>query len=1768
LAFRKDFGEKMMFNNRVNTIVKFAAVLMLFSPFGLSLKAQDLTGRPNRGMFGKETQAASQIDSINLQNGGVSLDVPLASLPPMAGGKLSYTLTAHYNSKLWLGLQSEVDGQTDQMDTCPSTYSTTEIMAANSGGWQIGSGYSITFRDAHEDYNFLGPDGGCHQSTTYDDFSGFLFKPILTTPDGSEHEMRIYGSYATYGGFRQNLLNFYHAASVSAIISSPTRFYTVDGSYLTAVVNPSGSSTRWTIYAKDGTKIEQTATLQTVTDPNGNSIEFGFNTTGGYHYARDVQTGRMIKWSASTYSGSTATKVEYQSVGGDWQTVWVLWGTTHVQGLVYYKGDWNTNSSMSCLDSTTMGATLDVIKNIIYPATESGVAPQEYIFHYNSDTSSSVTITNATIVCSMDPISYTRTTSGGLGQVSEIETPTGATINYAYNTDGVSVYGSTMEDGRDILLKDLITEKAVMHDGITDHWTYNIEPYGTSTVTNPDGSTYKEVVTNPNILYPTLGAGDGLGGLQKKAIQAGRILTEKHWTLLGGSLMGMGTNSQHVTFNPVVDTEYTTLLDTDGVTRLRMTAKSFAYDYNGDLMQTTEYDWINLSSVTYTDSNSSVNGIPTGIPSGTAVLRVTNNSYYNTASSSSSSTAYGSRTVGSSTVILGKPEEITVGTSSTVKSDTKFSYDSGSYGTAPTVGNLTKVSSYNDLTSSWIDASMSYDGRGNITSKTDGNGNVTQITYGSISGYSDLYPTQTIAAYGTGVARTTTAAYDFYTGLPTTTTDSDNGLTNATEYDILGRPVKEITASGDSTYESWTTREYHDHDRFDVVRSDLETKSDGKKVVTQFYDQLGRVRLAKTLEDASTQLATNETDGIKVETHYIASAACTFDTSKTCSSQVTSNPFRASSASAATSETTMGWTLSQTRNDGRHSEVETFGGAALPKPFVTSGYNTSTSGAVTTDIAVNATTVTDQAGKLRRSITNSLGQLVRVDEPNGSNVLGTVSSPNQDTDYTYDVLNNLLTVSQGSQTRTFTYSSLSRLLSAANPENGTISYGYDPNGNLTGKTDARSITTSYSYDALNRITQRSYSGESGYTTPTVTYTYDNVTNAKGKLTKVSSSVSATEYTSFDILGRVTGHKQTINSTDYTTGYTYNLSGALLTETYPSGRMVKNTLDTIGDLSQVETKPSGGSYATKANNFVYTAAGAASSLQLGNGKYETTQFNSRLQPTQIGLGTSTTDTSLLKLEFDYGTTANNGNVQSQTITVPGMTHPLIQAYTYDSLNRLSTATETSNSSQTWKQEFSYDRYGNRNFVAGSGHTTTIPSGCGDPVCNPTVSTSTNRLTSTGYSYDNTGNTTADAQGRTFTYDAENKQVLVASGGSTIGRYWYDGDGKRVKKTSSSDSIIFIYDAGGKLLEERDSSSGALQTSYTYAGSRLLTTETSSATNYLTGDHLGSPRINTDGSGNVTSRHDYHPFGEEIDGTGGRTTGLSYGSDSVRKQFTGYERDNEDGLDFAQARYLNSGHGRFTSPDPYNVIFEKEGAENEKRGKGEELLNNYLTQPQNWNRYVYVWNNPLRNTDPNGEKVYVVLYTTGNGEAEDELRRAALTKQKHIEEDGQFDPKKDKVLIRGVRTKADAQKAFDDAAGLEKDFGKIQQVQIFSHDDKDGPVFHPPGEGPAGGEGIQWSIEEVQQLRINWAPGAEAFFFGCQSAGFAQTFANIQGVTSWGNDRFAYFSSSRSGYFSPAKPDGPVYLVAADGRANGGYFEGVKQYVGYGKIYMMVKKAPMR
>jgi YD repeat-containing protein len=147
-------------------------------------------------------------------------------------------------------------------------------------------------------------------------------------------------------------------------------------------------------------------------------------------------------------------------------------------------------------------------------------------------------------------------------------------------------------------------------------------------------------------------------------------------------------------------------------------------------------------------------------------------------------------------------------------------------------------------------------------------------------------------------------------------------------------------------------------------------------------------------------------------------------------------------------------------------------------------------------------------GALDVQIGNASRRTVGVTEPNGNL-----------TTYGYDLLDNLTSVSMGN--RTFLYSSLSHQICASNiesasnfcstsptPTSGLDRYSYDPNGNLTGHTDARGTSATMTYDGQNRVKTTAYSaGVNTAATPNVSYLYD--ADTKGTLSSVTTSLGGT-----------------------------------------------------------------------------------------------------------------------------------------------------------------------------------------------------------------------------------------------------------------------------------------------------------------------------------------------------------------------------------------------------------------------------------------------------------------------------------------------------------------------------------------------------------------------------------------------------------------------------------------------------------------------------------
>ncbi len=280
----------------------------------------------------------------------------------------------------------------------------------------------------------------------------------------------------------------------------------------------------------------------------------------------------------------------------------------------------------------------------------------------------------------------------------------------------------------------------------------------------------------------------------------------------------------------------------------------------------------------------------------------------------------------------------------------------------------------------------------------------------------------------------------------------------------------------------------------------------------------------------------------------------------------------------------------------------------------------------------------------------------------------------------------------------------------------------------------------------------------------------------------------------------------------------------------------------------------------------------------------------------------------------------------------------QSYSYDTLNRLGGVSETGGSG--WSQGVTYDVYGNR-WVSASTNLAPQPL---TPVTSSWYNTTNNRLKSV--SYDNAGNQLT-LGGLSMTYDAESRMSQAVK--SVVGQSWttqykYDGDGRRVRKLDTAGAnTVYVYDAQGGLAAE-------------YYSGAVMTTK---GVDYLTADHLGSTRMIANESGTITAKRDYQPFGEEVPaGTGGRPE--VYGNQTqIKQQFTGKERDGETGLDYFGARYLSGAQGRFTSPD-------------------EPLFDQSPNDPQSWNLYSCVRNNPLRYTDPTGNKC---VNLDGGGQGDD-------------------------------------------------------------------------------------------------------------------------------------------------------------------------------------------
>ncbi len=357
------------------------------------------------------------------------------------------------------------------------------------------------------------------------------------------------------------------------------------------------------------------------------------------------------------------------------------------------------------------------------------------------------------------------------------------------------------------------------------------------------------------------------------------------------------------------------------------------------------------------------------------------------------------------------------------------------------------------------------------------------------------------------------------------------------------------------------------------------------------------------------------------------------------------------------------------------------------------------------------------------------------------------------------------------------------------------------------------------------------------------------------------------------------------------------------------------------------------------------------MYLGNGTSESFDYDDRFQMKTQSLKKG----SQVLQQYDYGygkvdlatgaidATKNNGQL-GRIESFIGTQKQSQQRFDYDSIGRLSESREYlgATNTLTYKQKFDFDRFGNMNRKAANNGTAVqsnpLPM---TAIEDSDISKSSNRFT-TNTTYNEAGMVISDNKFRSmnFAYDANGRQVNATNAtNSTNAQTVYDALGNRVATKVNDVWQFVIYDAFGKLVAE-----------YGTQG------EGNGGVSYVLQDWQGSVRASVNANGFIQARFDFTAFGEEISlGIGTRSIENGYSGDATTRQGYGLTEKDSSGLNHTWFRKNENRAGRWTSPDPYNGSMDTDN-------------------PQSFNRYGYVENEPTNFVDPSGLQLIAFFYTT--------------------------------------------------------------------------------------------------------------------------------------------------------------------------------------------------
>jgi RHS repeat-associated protein len=548
----------------------------------------------------------------------------------------------------------------------------------------------------------------------------------------------------------------------------------------------------------------------------------------------------------------------------------------------------------------------------------------------------------------------------------------------------------------------------------------------------------------------------------------------------------------------------------------------------------------------------------------------------------------------------------------------------------------------------------------------------------------------------------------------------------------------------------------------------------------------------------------------------------------------------------------------------------------------------------TYDANGNILTVTDPLSNTVTKTYDALNRLSTSVDP----------SPGGTTTTAYDAHNRPTSVTDANgNATTYVYNGFGDRTQTASPDSGTAVFHYDPDRNLTQKVLPGSMTMNATFDALDRPLTNTYPSDS---TLNVSRTYDQTSGhgfGVGRLTSATDQPGSLSLT-YDERGNVTAESRTVTSAGtLAASTTFDGANNVSSITYPSGTVVNYTRNSMGLVTSITAQlPGAGSPSNVATSITYEPFGPETSLTFGNGITGTYSYDADYRPTSR---VDAASSNVLSLAYTYF--ANN-SVHAITDSVNTANS---QTLGYDVLDRLTSAVSGAGGYGTWS--WTWDPVGNVQTQVINGTTTTLSQTSGTNILSQFVTSgTTTTVASTGTGNINTltvGGTPVD----TFTYNQAN-QLASATSTSSNASYKYDLDGQRIEKSPPGVyPVLYQYGQAAKeLLSENDLHSGTAA-DYIYLNGRPIgqVDPTSGSLYFTHSDKLGTVNTITDGSKGVVWSAIYNPFGDNpIAGVSGTLT-----TQSLR--LPGQVFDVESGLSHNGFRNYAGTLTRYIESDPIGL-----------------------------------------------------------------------------------------------------------------------------------------------------------------------------------------------------------------------------------------------------------